>query len=43
MMNNCKYCMQPDYCMINFSLCEDCEKCSHYEPITDDDVIIELE
>lgn len=42
-MNDCKYCMNPDYCMINFSLCEDPNKCPHYEPKTDDKEVIELQ
>ena len=41
-MNDCKYCMQPDYCMINFGLCEDCKKCPQYEPNIDEQEVIEL-
>lgn len=41
-MNDCKYCMQPDYCMITFGLCEDCKKCPQYEPNTDDEEVVEL-
>ena len=35
-MNDCTYCMNPDYCMLLMRCCIGCEKCSQYEKTEDD-------